>query len=261
MGGVTLEARVIVPPGPPSPRPAFAYFHPGGWRAGSPAFTQSLRYLATRGLVAASFAYRLLPNGRKADGQPGSRFGAARSKVDCVADAQAAIRWLRARPEVDGNRIAASGYSAGAHLAAATALLPPVEPDETPYQPNALVLYAGVFAGTPELSPLAHIRGGAPPALVLYGVRDSLAGQNRRFARAMAEAGNRCEIAEFQGAHGAFAESPHNPVFTAALVRVDEFLVSVGYLEPSTNIAGRIASINADLPAPKRLPRRVTAAP
>lgn len=257
--GVPLEVRGVIPERAGDLRlPAFAYFHPGAWKAGGPGdhFGRALRYLATRGVFGASFAYRLLPNGRKSDGQHGVRFGAARSKLDCVADAQAAIRWLRERPEVDPTRVVAGGYSAGAHLAAATALLAPVEPAEGSCEPNALVLFAGVYEGEPEVAPLAHVRTGVPPALVAFGVKDPLAAQGRRFAHALVEAGNRCEVAEFPGAHDTFASHPLNPVYAAALARTDEFLVSLGWLEPAPDAADRIANIDADIPARKHPPAK-----
>lgn len=180
--------------------------------------------------------------------------------LDCVADAQAAVRWLRRHPCVDGTRVVAAGYSSGAHLAAAAALLPAVEPARTSCKPNALVLYAGVFdLGRTELSPLAHVRKNAPPGLVMYGVEDRLASQGQNFSKAMTRAGNRCEVAEFPGGRGTFAAHPDNPVFATALARVDEFLVSLGYLDAVTDVERRIADLDLSTPKPRR--KRIAASP
>ena len=258
--GVSLEARLLVPQGDVVPRAAIAYFHPGAWRAGGPMLIHELRHLALRGMVVASFGYRLLPD-RHRPPRPrkgyATRYDAARSIHDCVADAQAAIRWFRAHPDVDGKRLVAAGYSSGAHLAAATALLPPVESNRKSCRPNALVLYAGLFdLRVAELSPLQHIRPKAPPGLVLCGERDSLAPQSRLFAQAMSDAGNRCELAVFPGGHTTFTSQFNNPVFAPSLARVDQFLVSLGYIDAVNDVDQRIADLANDVPKARRKPAK-----
>ncbi len=66
----------------------------------------------------------------------------------CVADAKAAIRWIRSHSDslgINAQQICAAGGSAGGHLAAATSLLPDF--DETggggtvSCEPNALALF------------------------------------------------------------------------------------------------------------------------
>ena len=59
------------------------------------------------------------------------------SVVDCVADAQCAVGWLRARSDVDPGRVAAGGHSAGGQLALTVALLPDVSS-----RPDAVVVTA-----------------------------------------------------------------------------------------------------------------------
>ena len=249
--GVPLEARLLVPEGGGAPRAAIGYFHPGAWRGGGPSLTHELRHLARRGMVVAAFGYRLLPSrSRPARPRKGyaMRWDAARSIHDCVADAQAAIRWLRARSDVDPKRVVAAGYSSGAHLAAATALLPPVESSSRTGRPNALVLYAGVFdLRDAALSPLQHVRRNAPPALLLCGERDSLVGQSRQFAVAMSDAGNRSELALFPGGHNAFTSDFKNPVLVPSLECLDRFLVSLGYIDAVSDLDRRIADL-ADHP-------------
>jgi acetyl esterase len=256
--GIPLEARLLLPQVAAIPRAAMAYFHPGAWRAGGPMLIHELRHLASRGMVVAAFGYRLLPDRhRPARERTGyaSRWDAAKSIHDCVADAQAAIRWLRARAEVDAKRVVAAGYSSGAHLAAATALLPAMEASRTSCRPNALVLYGGVFdLGVAELSPLQHIGAKAPPALVLCGERDSLAKQSRQLAQAMSDAGNRCELAMFPGGHQTFTSQFSNPVFASSLASVDRFLVSLGHIDEVGDLDQRIAALATTAPKRRRKP-------
>lgn len=71
-------------------------------------------YLATRGIVGVRVEYRVTP--RRDQGPP----------TICCADAKSAMRYVRAHVAelgVDPLRIAASGGSAGGHLAAFTGLV------------------------------------------------------------------------------------------------------------------------------------------
>ena len=99
---------------PSGSRPAIVYFHGGGWSAGSRrrfgrAFREwpvsPLVLLAEAGFVVATVDYRL----------SGEAVFPAQ-----LHDAKAAVRWLRANApvlDVDPDRIAAWGESAGAHVA------------------------------------------------------------------------------------------------------------------------------------------------
>jgi acetyl esterase/lipase len=152
--------------------------------------------------------------------------------------------------------VVAAGYSSGAHLAAGSALLPVAERKRTSCRPNALVLYAGVLErSAADLSPIHHVGRNAPPALLLCGDRDSLVGQSRRFAQVMNDAGKRAELALFPGGHKAFTSQLSNPVLAPSLARVDEFLVSLGYVDPVTDLDGRIADLRNYVPTTRRRTR------
>lgn len=106
--GETLKLNVYAPKEEAeAPRPAVLVIHGGGWRFGSR--TQQLFYcheFARNGYVVFTIDYRLMPN---------SCFPA------CVHDCKAAVRWIRlnaGKYNVDPDRIAAFGASAGGHLAA-----------------------------------------------------------------------------------------------------------------------------------------------
>jgi acetyl esterase/lipase len=96
----------------------FVFVHGGGWIAGSRASGEGLgRLLARAGYACFSVDYRLART-------------AAPSYPGAVDDVRAAIDFLRAeaaRFEIDGERIALFGASAGGHLSALAALTTPLE--------------------------------------------------------------------------------------------------------------------------------------
>jgi acetyl esterase len=252
VGNVELKLYLFAPEGHQASqqRPAIVFFFGGGWQNGSPTqFHQQCRYLASRGLVAITADYRV-----------GSRQGV--KAVDCVRDAKSAIRWVRghaAELGVHPDKIIASGGSAGGHLAACTGTLKEFdEPNENASissKANALVLFnpaVGFTSGDTDaarekadnlaervgveplrISPADHIDTETPPTLILIGTNDFLLGGNKRFAAAMKQAGNRCELDLYEGAsHGFFNYGRDgNPNFRKTLAATDRFLTSLGYLQ------------------------------
>jgi acetyl esterase/lipase len=202
------------------------FFFGGGWRRGTPGqFLPQSLHLSQRGMVAIVVDYRVE-----------SRQGVL--PQECVRDAKAAIRWVRAnasRLGIDPDRIVAGGGSAGGHLAAATALVPGFEDDAdsaVSSMPNAIVLFnpAVVLApvegqpdllpadkvaayqtrtdGRPEeISPYHFVRGGLPPSIIFHGTKDDAVPFPTvvSFQKAMTAAGNRCELKAYEGqSHGFF---------------------------------------------------------
>jgi acetyl esterase/lipase len=184
----------------------------------------------------------------RADYRVKSRHGV--TPKECVEDAKSAVRWVRANAAklgVDPNRIVAAGGSAGGHIAACTALAPGLDADgedmKISSKPNAMVLFNPVlrmdlpqllgFVGHDEslakaISPTLYLTKDAPPTLLLCGSADQLAAQGDEFMKKSKELGHRAELftAEGQG-HGFFNRSPWLEKTTQ---RMDEFLVSIGYL-------------------------------
>ena len=183
-------------------RPGLVFLHGGGWCLGDKR-QQGLplcNHLASLGWVCANANYRL---------SPGATY------PDHVIDANSAVSWLREHADdygVDPDFIAIAGNSAGAHIAAMTAL----SGDSV----QAIVTFYGVYDLTNRLgvhgsafinrligphvlkaffdteperfhaaSPMDHVEHASIPWLILQGDRDSLtpAAEAREFARLLRE--------------------------------------------------------------------------
>lgn len=235
-------------------RPAIVFFFGGGWSNGSPAqFRIQAEHLVDKGIVAFLADYRVYSRQHT-------------TIADAVADAKSAVRWIRVNAErlgVDDTRIVAAGGSAGGHLAAAAALLERFDEKQedaaVSSRPNALVLFnpaiaLAAYEQTPwvdpdqeaaitaragadpkALSPLHHVREGAPPTLIFHGEADTTVpfAIVEKFAILMKRAGNRCELISFPGEKHGFFNTGRAPVEIAAkLLRdTDVFLGSLGYLK------------------------------
>lgn len=242
--------------------PAIVFFFGGGWNGGSPSqFVHHCEYLAARGMVAIVADYRVK-----------SRHGV--TAKFCVTDAKSAIRWVRENASefgIDGNRIAAGGGSAGGHLAAACATLPKFDEENEDKsissKPNALVLFnpalliapidnmkkefeekiAGLekrLGTKPEnLSPYNNMNDKLPPTIIFHGTRDKTVPfiSVELFTKRMHELGNKCTLVAYQGeGHGFFNYGKKsNAAFVDSVHKMDEFLVSLGYLTapPETTVS------------------------
>ena len=213
-------------------RPGLVFIHGGGWVLGDKR-EQGLplcNHLATLGWVCANANYRL---------SPGATY------PDHVVDAKEAVAWLREHSDeygVDPDFIAIAGNSAGAHIAAMTALTDDPEPgggeERRDASVQAIVTYYGVYDFTNRLgvhgrafierligphvvkaffdteperfhaaSPMDHVERASLPWLILQGDRDSLtpAPEAREFARRLREHSQHpVGYAEFPGAQHAF---------------------------------------------------------
>jgi acetyl esterase/lipase len=249
--GVELRAYVFSPGGLGTgpPRAGIVLFHGGGWAQGEPAWAFGrARHFAEHGMVAVAAQYRLSDEKET-------------TPLDAVDDARAAIRWVRSHAAdlgVDTLRIAAFGWSAGAHLAACAAIFDRA-PAGAPASgaPNALLLVSPAVsvgedrwlrrllrskAAPRDLSPDEHVRPGLPPTVVVVGREDTVTPLPgvQRFADRMKAAGNRCEVHVFDGAGHLFTPvgtpddgwpRPDPAIQAAAFARLDAFLESLGYTQ------------------------------
>jgi acetyl esterase/lipase len=255
VGDVPVKLYVFNPPNLKldDQRSAVVFFFGGGWSGGSPGqFAQHCRYLASHGLVAITADYRVSSR------QKGTKI------VQCIADAKSAVRWVRANAEklgIDPVRIAAGGGSAGGHLAACTGLLSggdePGEKTDVSAVPNAMILFnpaldlapltaidpslGARFGAEPQsLSPAQHVKPGAPPSIIFHGTADLGIpyASVKSFAEAMKKAGNRCELAGYEGlGHGFFNwDRNGGKQFVDTLEKTRQFLGSLGWLKGDPDV-------------------------
>lgn len=223
-------------------RSCIVFFFGGGWVGGSTTqFQKQSRYLAERGMVAICAEYRI-------------RSKHQTTPRECVKDGKSAIRWVRTKAEelgIDPERIAAAGGSAGGHVAASTATVKAVGFDEEGEDtsvscvPNALVLFNPVYDNGPdgygndrvsdyweEISPMHNLDDSTPPTIVYLGTEDKLIPVEtaKEYQRRMKAAGVRSDLHLYEGAaHGFFNRGEP---FEDTLNKTDEFLVSLGFLDP-----------------------------
>lgn len=231
-------------PSPPEGYPAIVFFHGGSWVEGAPTqFDEHCKYLASRGMIAIQVEYRLL--NCNSDEPP----------THCVRDAKSAIRWVRKQATklmVNPRRIAASGASAGGHLAAFSSMVEGMDDplDDLTVSPrgNAMVLFNPVFDNGPdggwgynrvgprykEFSPAHNITRKAPPCILFFGDADQFVPIRvvHRFQTNMEACGVRCELFIYKGqGHGFFnfgtAESIY---YYKTLFETERFLSSLGWL-------------------------------
>ena len=217
------------------PRPAILFFFGGGWNNGSPTqFYRQAKHLADRGMIACAAEYRV----KSRDGvQPDS----------CVMDAKSAMRYLRehaSKWNINPHRIAASGGSAGGHLAATTATLTNLNDPQDDLSvsaiPNALILFNPVLdtslAGSRlgdlalRLSPLQNIQPDMPPALIMHGTADKTVPHSQAvdFQHAMQEQEHRCEVKLYERMpHGFFNHTKYDET----IEELTAFLRSLNWIE------------------------------
>jgi acetyl esterase len=242
IGSTELKLWIFGESDTQAPKPAIVFFFGGGWNSGSPGqFEEQARYFAKRGMIAITADYRVK-----------SRHGV--QVTECVKDAKAAIAWVRENAKrlgIDPNKIAASGGSAGGHLAAATGTISGFGSDE---RPNAMILFnpactlapiggwqpPGARAGlsaerfgveAQAISPAHHIGPHTPPTLILHGKKDTTVPYASvvAFESEMKKAGRPCKLVGYEGAgHGFFNRGED---YTKTLAEADGFLVGLGWIK------------------------------
>lgn len=175
-----------------SDAPFVVFAHGGGWFAGDKRRRPMFPAMAEAGIAVADIQYRLVPD---------FQYPAA------VRDTVAAVKYVRANAgeyDLDAERGALAGYSAGAHLAVLVGLAPDHEnfqpvnylPEE-PVGVDAIVGYSGPYDFTvpgarengmvagffgqdaseetlAEGSPTTHVDGEDPPTMLVHGTDDGI---------------------------------------------------------------------------------------
>jgi acetyl esterase/lipase len=211
IGDRSLVLDIVRPKEPAAgPLPAVAYFHGGGWNKWdkSTGIVNIVPLAATGNYFCVTVGYRLAKE---------SLWPAQ------IHDAKASIRWLRANAKkynIDPDHIASYGGSSGAHMAAVLATTAGVKELEgecgSPGESSAVqacvdacgpvdlrelwggslgFLFGGRAREMPDVyklaSPVAQVRAGEPPFLIIHGTADSTVpfGQVERFYKELKAAG------------------------------------------------------------------------
>jgi acetyl esterase/lipase len=173
--------------------------------------------------------------------------------VECVKDAKAAIAWVRENAQrlgIDPDKIAASGGSAGGHLAACTGTISGFGSDE---RPNAMILFNPACTLVPiagwqpsgdkdlnierlggeaqVISPAHHIGPHTPPTLILHGKEDTTVPYASvvAFESVMKKAERPCKLVGYDGVgHGFFNRGEG---YSKSLADADAFLIDLGWIK------------------------------
>lgn len=238
IGNIALEAHVFYPEGHTADKKTatYAFFHGGGWAVGIPewGYKNCQRY-RDKGMVAVSFEYRLIDIHQS-------------NIIHCIEDAKSAITWLREQAPtmgIDPGSIVSAGFSAGGHLAAATAILDTFEAAEVKYsgKPNAFITHSASYNttksnffsrqsnGQPEsISIFHHVKKNLPPSISFHGTRDHLApiSEFAEYRDKMEGFNNDFAYQIFEGV-GHFFNDPK--ASKTVMERTDAFLQKLGYIE------------------------------
>lgn len=223
---------------------AIVIFHGGGWSMGEASWGFSnAKHYASKGLIAFSVQYRLQDLSKEL------------TPYESVLDAQSAIRWIRKNAKqfsINTDKIAAYGWSAGAHLAACASIFNNIDaPNEKiSSAPNLLLLKSPALTllGYPnfqrrlldkvdvsEISPAEFVSEHTPPTIIVIGKEDTVTPLegSEKFRLNMENHGNECELIIYDGVGHLFTPStepddgwpnPDREVSQRAQKKMDEFL-------------------------------------
>lgn len=213
-----LKAYVFSPKetDPVSNHPAIVIFHGGGWSVGEPAWAFGIaEKYAEKGMVAVAVQYRLSDQ-------------KSITPVDAMGDARNSIIWMREESEklrINKDKIAAYGWSAGAHLAACFAVFHSSSSDSNYNSiPDALLLVSPALSITEDewflkllgsdykpidCSPAENINGNLPPSIIVVGEDDTVTpvSESKLFHNNMLKNGNESNLFIYAGAGHLFTPS------------------------------------------------------
>ena len=207
--------------------PVVVFFHGGGWESGDKRLYKFVgTALASAGIVAVIPNYRLYP---------AIRFPAF------MQDAAQAVVWTRRHAQQwggDPSRLYLVGHSSGAYIAVMLALdqeylrqaggsthwlrgvVGLAGPyDFLPFTDEYLKVLFGPPANYPGTQPINYARSGAPPLLLMQGLRDHTvsSGNTRRLAAAMRRVGGQVNTQYFKNAGHAELVAVFSPLERARL--------------------------------------------
>jgi acetyl esterase/lipase len=253
--GFHLEAHIFKPGDIQAreKRPAIVLFHGGGWNGGNPSWAfEKARHFKELGMIAIAAQYRLC-NVQDI------------TATEAMSDTRDLIIWMRQHSDslqVDSHKIAAYGWSAGAHLVSSAAIFSEDVPGEDINSiPDALVLISpavslpkgrgweawkyNVFGATTTVSsanPVEHVREGLPPCIILQGRDDTVTPLEgvQAFHDKMVAHGNHCELFIYDGVGHLFTPNtmpdyrephPDKEVQKKAYDQADKFLKKFGFIK------------------------------
>lgn len=251
VNGYNLQAHIFYPSDfkKGEKRPAILVFHGGGWSIGnfSWAFPGAKQY-SNLGMIGIAVQYRL------------SNFMDI-TPIDAMQDAKDLMIWLRINADSLGilsNKIAGSGWSAGAHLITSAAVFADTLPDKKINSaPNALLLTSPPLDEGNEkwfihlisktgvdplsLSPVEHVSKGLPPTIILQGREDHVVPLKgvQLFHDKMVADGNYCELCIYDNVGHLFTPSylddtgqpqPDKEIQKQADTKAVEFLKKFGFM-------------------------------
>jgi ankyrin repeat protein/acetyl esterase/lipase len=224
-------------------RAAIVFFGLAWWGRTAQNFTPHAEYLASRGMVTARADYRVE-----------DRHGTEANK--CVEDAKSVVRWLRAHASklgIDPNRIAASGFSAGGHIAACTYITKGLEAEgedqSVSSMPNLLVLSGAALDHRPwfgvpgkplskemavKISPNHNLMKDVPPTILFYGMKEVSLLEGVDFVEKSKKLGNIAELYTAEGKDHLF--SRESPWLERTIYLTDKFLARYGYTQGEPTI-------------------------
>jgi acetyl esterase/lipase len=183
-----LLADIYRPPAELNKHTAVIHLHGGGFRGGSKAGARTARQLAALGYTCIASQYRLATEAK----WPAQ-----------IQDVKACIRWARAnldRLDIETEKVAVLGYSAGGHLAlvaagsqdlpefegdggnpgfgtevaACVAFYPPVANSKAEGEPDHILLGEDTSSAAYRgISPISYVKAGFPPTILLHGTADT----------------------------------------------------------------------------------------
>jgi acetyl esterase/lipase len=234
-GGRDLKVDVYTPPGAVANRAGVLLIHGGSWTTGDRAQLRGYAILLGRvGYTCVACEYRLSGEG---------------SWPAQIEDVRAAFQWMRAHAadlEIDRDRIAVEGNSAGGHLslmlagtssnelAACIAIYPPTDLNLRSEaiaklraaNPAAVDVVRALLGNDPSLrgeaSPVSHVTPSFPPTMLIHGDADIVVDVEHTFRmyRALRDVGVKTEMHIFEGQHHAFDRDPAFGRQLAALMKL-----------------------------------------